>query len=346
VIDTAELATQFVDEPCMRHHFGDLLDRDGGYWTTLPNRERHAYRIGDVPAGSKEVTIVTIGKDEENWSRALTLPNLEELTLHAPTREQLGAIGELDSLKRLRITHAHPRTIEFIQSMAAVEELVLEYVSGFSDLSPLQGLKRLRALHLENLRRVANFGGLSGVDSLKYLAIYGTLDWKQPIEDFEFLRGLESLEVLAFWEIMTKKAYPATLPALGLKNLKKLRLPGSYLPVQEYALLEEGLKDVEGATWQPYKTHADRRIELDPSDIRAHLPVEVIQTKHPEVMMDYTGKRTIDDPASLWFEFTGKGERRVKCGTAKSEARCRDHAERYQELKQAARALIDQEQFT
>ena len=30
----------------MRHHFGDLLDRDGGYWTIIPNRERYAYRIG------------------------------------------------------------------------------------------------------------------------------------------------------------------------------------------------------------------------------------------------------------------------------------------------------------
>src|SRR5271166_4023964 len=142
----------------MRHHFGDLLDRDGGYWTILPNKDRYAFCIGDVPVGSKEVTIVTIGKADKNWSRALTLPNLEELTLHEPTKEQLDAIGEIHSVTRLRITHARPRTIEFIQSMTAVEELVLEYVSGFSDLSPLQALKRLRALHLENLRRVANFG--------------------------------------------------------------------------------------------------------------------------------------------------------------------------------------------
>ena len=151
----------------MRHHFGDLLDRDGGYWTVIPNRERYAYRIGDVPAGSSEVTIVTIGKEDENWSRALTLPNLEELTLHEPTPEQLLAVGALRSVKRLRITHARPRTIDFIGSMSEVEELVLEYVSGFSDLAPLGSLKRLRALHIENLRRVSDFGGLSGARNLK-----------------------------------------------------------------------------------------------------------------------------------------------------------------------------------
>ena len=61
----------------MKHHLGDSLSRDGNYWTIIPNRERYAYRIGDVPSASVEVTIVTIGKDDENWRRALTLPNLQ-----------------------------------------------------------------------------------------------------------------------------------------------------------------------------------------------------------------------------------------------------------------------------
>jgi hypothetical protein len=120
----------------MKHHFGDMLDREGGYWTIIPNRERYAYRIGDVPVGSREITIITIGKDDEHWSRVSTLPNLEELTLHQPTNEQLEAAGRLKSVKRLRITHAQPKTLDFIRTMIAVEELVLEYVSGFSDLSP------------------------------------------------------------------------------------------------------------------------------------------------------------------------------------------------------------------
>jgi hypothetical protein len=32
----------------MRRHFGDFLDRDGGYWTTIPNRDRYAYRIHEA----------------------------------------------------------------------------------------------------------------------------------------------------------------------------------------------------------------------------------------------------------------------------------------------------------
>lgn len=327
----------------MRHHFGDFLDRVGGYWTTIPNRDRYAYRIGDVPSGSKEVTIVTIGKEDENWSRALTLPNLEELTLHEPTQEQLEAISELRSLKRLRVTHARPRSIEFIESMHGVEELVLEYVSGFADLSPLRGLKRLRALHMENLRRVSNFSGLSGIDSLRYLAVYGTLDWKQPIENFEFLRGLPKLEVLALWQIISKKAFPALLPAVSLRCLKKLRLHGSYLAPEEYALLEEALRGVEGAAWGPYRTVAHSYLTLPSTDIRAQLPEEVVRTNYPEVKIRFDGKREIDDPDACWFEFTGKGAGRIKCGSPKAEQRCIDYTERYVAMKQAARNLINRE---
>ena len=327
----------------MRHHFADLLGRDGGYWTIIPNRERYAYRIGDVPAGSEEITIVTIGKEDEHWSRALTLPNLEELTLHQPTNEQLEAIVELRSVKRLRITHAHPKTIDFIRTMSAVEELVLEYVSAFADLSPLRGLKRLRSLHLENLRRVSDFDGLAGVESLQYLAVNGTLDWKQPIADFEFLRGLPRLEVFRLFQVITKQPYPALLPVLSLRNLKSIHVAWNYFSTEEYALLEEGLPGVEGASWGPYRPWTDAYLDMPPDDVRAHLPEDVIRAKHPEVRIAYDGKRTLEDPASQWFEATGKGAGRVKCASPAAEAKCRAYTERYVVMKAAARRLIDQQ---
>jgi len=325
----------------MRHHFGDFLDREGGYWTFIPNRERYVYRIGDVPAGSAEIKIVTIGKADEHWSRVLTLPNLEELTLHEPTHEQLQAVGGLQSIKRLRITHARPSTIDFIGSMSRIEELVLEYVSGFSDLSPLRSLKWLRALHMENLRRVADFSGLSGATSLKYLSVYGTTDWQQPIDNFEFLRGLPQLEEFALWQVKCRAPSPAMLPAIGLHRLKRVRIHRSYLATEEYALLEEGLPGVEGTAWGPYEIVASSRIELPNNDIRAHLPAELIRAKHPEISIHSDGKRMIDDPGSLWFEFTGRGTGRVKCGSSIADARCRERSERYDAEKKRARALIN-----
>jgi hypothetical protein len=225
--------------------------------------------------------------------------------------------------------------------MNELEELVLEYVSGFNDLSPLGTLKHLRALHMENLRRVSDFRGLAGATNIKYLAIYGTTDWQQPIDGFEFLRGLPQLEVFAMWEVKCRAPYPATLPAVKLQHLKKLRLHGSYLATEEYALLEEALSGVEGAKWGPYRTVASAQLELSRDDLRAHLPVEVIRAQHPEVSVHHDGKRVIDDPASLWFEFTGRGAGRVKCSSPAAEVRCREQLERYDIMKERARTLIN-----
>lgn len=326
----------------MKHHFGDLLDRDGDYWTVIPNRERYIYSIGEITPGSKEITIVTIGKDEANWERIFTLPNIEEVTLHEPSKQQLEKIVQLTLLKRLRITHTRPGNIEFISSLVNIEELVLEYVSGFSDLSPLKKLPKLKSLHLENLRRVKDFSGLMGINSLRYLRIDGTLDWKQPISDFEFLEGLPSLEVLSLGQVINKTDYPAFFPILSLKNLKKIKMSHSMFNVKEYALMSVGLKEVQGANWEPYYRYTYSSIPLPKDDIRFHLPDKIIRKNHPEVTITYTGERTIKNPDDEWFEFTGKGAGRVKCGSPSSKSRCDEYASIFESMKQEAREMIKQ----
>lgn len=79
------------------------------------------------------------------------------------------------------------------------------------------------------------------------------------------------------WQFICKKAYPALRPAVSLTNLKKLRIHGSYLATEEYAFLEEVLPGVDGATWGPYRMFAYRDLKLPSTDIRAHLPDEVIR---------------------------------------------------------------------
>jgi hypothetical protein len=290
----------------MKHHFGDLLDREGDYWTIVPNRERYAYFIGNTPAGSPEVRVATIGAEDAAWRNIFSFPHLEELTLHGPTSEQLLAIAELSRLKRLRITHARPKDLGFLARLSQVEELVLEYVSGLSDLSPLRSLTKLKSLHLENLRRVKDFGGLHGITSLRYLAIDGTLDWKQPIGDLEFLRGLPNLEVLVFGFIISLAPFPAVRPILSLPNLKRLKLPLNLLDVREYALLEVGLSGVPGAHWGPFW-------RLESSSGR-----------------------------EAWFEFTGKGAGRVKCGSANADQKCAEYSAKYEQLKAEVQSLAAQ----
>lgn len=322
----------------MLHHFADLLDRDGGYWTIVPNAERHTYGIGDVPPGSDEITIATIGKNEPNWQTVLALPNLEELTLHEPTAEQIAAVATLPKLKRLRVTHAKVSSIDFIAHLGSLEELVLEYVSGFGDLRPLEKLTNLRAVHVENLRRVTCFDGLP--PSLRYLAIQGTLDWNQPIDNFEFLRPLANLEVLRLWQFINKSPYPALLPATALVGLKRLHIAPSYLPAEEYALLEVALAHVDGSMFGPHKRVAYSYIPLPKDDIRTRLPEDVIRKNHPEVILRYDGGREIADPQNEWFVFTGKSAGRTKCASAKSAAKCESYAAEYDAMKAKARTLL------
>jgi hypothetical protein len=233
----------------MKHHFGDLLDRTGDYWTIVPNRERFAYSAGDEIKDKNAVKILTISKYDNYWKQVFECPNIEELTLHEPSKEQIQEIRKLTQVTRLRVTHLRTNDIEFIGELNNVEELILEYVSGFSDLSPLHKLTKIKSLHFENLRRVSNFDGIKGLNSLRYLHIDGTLDWNQPIENFTFLEGLPNLEVFSLRFIINKTDFPAFLPILKLKHLKKINIGRGTFKTNEYAFLETALPKVEGCSW-------------------------------------------------------------------------------------------------
>ena len=235
----------------MKHHFGDFLDRTGNYWTIIPNRERFSF-IADFDILNKDdVKILTISKNQvkEFWYQIFDCQNLEELTLHDPSKEQVQAIRKLTNIKRLRVTFFRATDIEFIGDLLNLEELVLEYFSGFSDLTPLLKLTKLKSLHFENLRNISNFDGLKGLKSLRYLRIDGTLDWNQPIENFEFLKGLPNLEVFSLGFIINKTEFPALLPILHLKNLKKIKIGRSTFKTNEYAFLKAAIPDIEGCDW-------------------------------------------------------------------------------------------------
>ena len=230
----------------LKHHFGDLLDRADDYWTIIPNKERFSFIADFKIANLDEVKILTINKNQKNehWQQIFDCPNLEELTLHDPSKEQIQSIQKLVKIKRIRITFFRTNDIKFLADLINLEEVILEYVSGFSDLKPLQKLTKLKSLHLENLRRVTNFDGLKGIKNLRYLYIDGTLDWKQPIENFSFLEELPNLEIIAFGFIINKTEYPAFLPILKLKKLKKIRIGMATLDTKEYAFLQTALPDV------------------------------------------------------------------------------------------------------
>jgi hypothetical protein len=148
--------------------------------------------------------------------------------------------------------------------------------------------------------------------------------------------------VLSLWWFSNNTPYPALLPALALANLKQLHLSARALATREYALLEAGLAGVRGASFGPYEVVTHAWIPVPRDDVRAHLPKATLDAKHPDVVVTFDGRRQIPDPASQWFEFTGKGAGKVKCTSATAASKCREAADSYAAMKNDARALIDE----
>jgi len=216
-----------------------------------------------------EVKILTISKtqDKAYWEQIFECPNLEELTLHDPSKEQVQAIRRLTNIKRLRVTFFRATDIEFISDLHNLEELILEYVSGFSDLSPLRKLKKLKSVHLENLRRVIDFGGLAGIESLRYIYINGTFDWSQPVENFDFLSEVPNLEILGvgFGVKVVNPKYPIFKSLVKHNKIKKLRIGRAFCSLEDYAFVEVllGKENITYADDSPVKLFYESRGQIE-----------------------------------------------------------------------------------
>ncbi|REC63807.1 leucine-rich repeat domain-containing protein [Chryseobacterium pennae] len=284
-----------------------LLGNIDHYWKIIPTHHSASYSVDKEMTDIKSVKVLTVGKHHQNWKLIFDCPNLEEITLDQPTPDQAQAVSEIKSLKRLRIKSFRTKDIGFISTLGNLEEVSLEYVSGFSDLSPLQKLSELKALHLENLRKVSSFDGLRGIKNLKYLHIDGTLDWKQPIESFSFLEDLPKLEILSVMSVTLKASFPAFTSLLRLEKLLEIRIPREILDSREYAFLEVAKPEI--------------------------IKGFVNETSWPLFAnKDYTDQG--------YVSLLGKGEGRIKRNHPDFNRKLKAYSEKYEEFKQKAREII------
>jgi len=316
----------------LKHHFADFLDRNGDTWTITPNGQRWSCHVDDLTDVPEDTERLTVTAGDRNWQRMLQLPQLRELTLHEPHRDQLLALAHMPQLAALRISHARPASLAMLEGLSALRELVLEYVSGFSDLSPVGRLPALRALHLENLRRVSDFSGLAGAPALRSLAVRGTLDWNQPVADPGFLAQLPALEAVSitWFRSPLLSGMPGAL--LRVPKLRKVHFSMSELPLEDFARIQAWLPGVEGAVREPFVLCGENQRLIDPREDAAALPLEAFLAV-PGFWVDAQGRRRehLVDSAYL----LGKGERMAQGRSASVLAKCGQHAQRY-------RALVEQ----
>ncbi|PWN65986.1 leucine-rich repeat domain-containing protein [Chryseobacterium oncorhynchi] len=284
-----------------------LLGKMDDYWEMISTHHTPSYSVNKETFDNKTVKVLTLSKHHQNWKLIFECPNLEEINLDQPSKEQVQAMDELTSLKRLIIKNFRTNNIEFVNTLVNVEEVALEYVSGFSDLSPLQNLLKLKSLHLENLRKVCSFDGLRRIKTLKYLHIDGTLDWKQPVENFSFLEELPELEILSLMNIVNKTPFPAFLSVLKLKNMLGIRIPMQMLDTAEYAFLDSA------------KPHVKKGFED-----RTSWPL-------------YINKDYVDQG---YVSLLGKGEGRIKLNHPEASEKLKAYTEKYEKYKQKYLEII------
>lgn len=313
----------------MKHHFGDMLDRSGGHWSFVPNAQRYAFHMPEWTSGQKLVSVATISSEDSDWELISTFPNLEELTLHSPSHEQIAFVSNLWRIKRLRITHARPKNLEFITRLQNLEEVILEYVSGFNDVSPLGELSKLKALHIENVRRVSDFSGIKNARNLAYLSIDGTFDWAQPIESFDFLGSLASLEYLRLMNVRPPKISEPLASLLKLGNLAKIMVGMSTFPLEVFAWLQAKIPQVEGAVRPAFVKFGGENQEIHPRDMRFRMPIEEFNS-HSNLFVGPDGKRYqwIPHQAAL----LGRGQRGLSGQQESVDKSCAAHAEKYRKL--------------
>lgn len=285
-----------VEPRRVNHHWGDFLDRTvKGMWTMSANAQRWRHHYSDLEEAPEDTSILTLTRDDQNWRRATQLKGLRELTLHQPSQEQLAALESFPQISALRISHARPKDLNFLLGQPALRELVLEYVSGFKDISPVGKLPNLVALHCENLRAVRDFSGLAASRSLELLSIQGTLDWNQPVESFDFLGDIESLKYVSVsWCRAPDEDHPF-LSVLKLSHLRKFDVGMNTVPLEVHAWLKARLPSVDGV-----QRPAFFRGDGDKSSPNAYL--------------------------------LGKGERWITGKEETVAAKCRAHAERFERL--------------
>ncbi|KON78053.1 Uncharacterized protein NV38_0001332 [Leptospira kirschneri serovar Mozdok] len=172
-------------------------------------------------------------------------------------------------------------------------------------MEPIGKLKNLRSLHIENVRRVTNFAGLGHAKKLCYLSIYGTLDWRQPIESFGFISELKKLEYFDLGFVRSLAKTPALEALARLRNLKEIAIPDNIFVLLDYALLEIGLPGVKGSCFLPFEKSKSS--------------------------LDINGE---------WFNLLGKKAGRIKSTSPKAKEKYETHSKAYEEAKQDASKLL------
>jgi len=329
-----------------------------GYCNFLSWRRVRAHNIDRLAAKNRlNKRAAFVRGKSEHWPAILDMPHLEELHLHCPTAEQWQAVSNLTTLKRLSIDSYRPEDISILSPLVNLEELNLKAISGFTSLEPISDLKNLKAFSSYMLRGVKDFHGLSGAKNIRYLNITSSFDFKQPIENLDFLYGLENIKYILLDSVRILQKTQAALPLTQCKKLKNFITPRNSFYLDDFALIEMGCQDAHGTHFSPVELEVNfshgntywvetypwgTRLD-DIHHIDMHRPLAPALEMGEALLaadlfqptdMGYKSKK------SGWVSLLGRGSRKFKSDIKNANKRAQAHIEKYNDAKERAKELL------
>ncbi|MGB3316488.1 MAG: hypothetical protein WBB85_18980 [Albidovulum sp.] len=168
-----------------------------------------------------------MSKDTFHWegnSRFLTrlsdIPKETSTVLFYREKRSQKGISKLKGLKRLGARMVNQDFLDEIGELNELVELKLEIVTA-TDLSPLEGLTKLRALRLANISKISDFSLLPRLPALRYLYIENA----KKLTSLDFLEHAQSLRRLGIeGGLYSPQKIPTLAPLGELRNLEELYL--------------------------------------------------------------------------------------------------------------------------
>ncbi len=79
---------------------------------------------------------------------------------------------------------------------------------------------------------------------------------------------------------------------------------------------------------------------MSKDDFRAKLSDDEIKKNHPEISIQFDGRK-IQDEDSVWINFLGKRAGRIKANNPLADKKCAEFVENYEVMKKNAQKIIE-----
>lgn len=215
----------------------------------FPFRREWPPAIDDVAKAPPDAVDLRLVSGARNIAKLPSFKNLKSLWCFDIDGAKLRSICDCASLESLYIDNVKTANISGLNKLANLGVLGLEAcfkAVSLEDLSELKSLSGLAVIHFKNVR---DLGPLAKLDSLRALAVAGSVWTRMRVASFDPLGQLGGLELLNL--VNTKAEDESLRPLGGLRKLKRLDIANFY-PTSEFAWLSRRLPTTECAWFRPF----------------------------------------------------------------------------------------------